>query len=109
MISIPDPEACKRLAEIADAIQPGFDAAQQGLDKLLVEINHDFTKKQAAVQDGYWNNVVAPHLAEIAALTNNSTTTLASVFRPKNDVIGLGGVTPDVLRRLASGTGSWRN
>lgn len=108
MTSIPDPTACERLAEIADAMQPGFDTAQHGLDRLLATIDRDFTKKKVALQDGYWNDVVAPYLTEIAGLTNNSTTTLAMVFKPKADVIELGGVTPDVLRRLASGTGSWR-
>jgi hypothetical protein len=106
--SLPDVRARARLMEIADLMQPGWEASEKAINELAAHPGADFEKRQKEIQDDYWNTVVQPHVDEIAALTNNSTSTLASVFRPRPSVLDLGGVLPSILRRIANGSGSWR-
>jgi hypothetical protein len=105
--SLPHPQARQRLAQIARSLTPAYQLAQATMAHLMgSSLDETWVPKVNAAKDSYWQ-AVAEHLDEIAHLTNNSASTVASVFRPSRDTMGLGGVTPPVLERMANGTGAW--
>lgn len=102
MHKLPSPAAKARLLEIAALIDAGYNAAFAKFEGLMRDLPVDLQAQVEAVQNEYWIGTVTPHLQEIADLTNNSATTLASVFAPQATRYDLGGISPAALRLLAT-------